>query len=399
MPLSEDVRRELARDRRRSGDCDRLAELSGLFHTAGSLHLRGHGEFSRPPRPRRVGGRPPRVRPAARSSASRREIRTYRQRAFDGRDPLPAARARGPSARSAGAARGRRRSRPRTRRSSRRRKRVVGRACCRGAYLRGAFLGGGSVSGPRVAAPRDPERDQRRGGAARLGRAAQEDVPLRVRDRGRHAVAYAKGAEAIADALALAGRERQRARDRRARGRRARRARARTGSRTPTTRTSCARAGRPTRSSGRSGRSRRRAGSNASRRRCARSPSCVSGTRRRRSASSPSKCRPPATKAAAHRRLGRLIRLAEDCSDRCSFAESDTPYLATGGAALVRRWIQTPSAGQVLSAVNRRGRSSSELPLRPACCVCRISRPSCGGLLRGSRAALVRLGEVNRQGD
>ena len=35
-------------------------------------------------------------------------------------------------------------------------KRVVGRACCRGAYLRGALLGGGSLSGPRVAASRAP---------------------------------------------------------------------------------------------------------------------------------------------------------------------------------------------------------------------------------------------------
>ena len=26
--------------------CDRLAELSGLFHSAGSVHLRGRGEVS-----------------------------------------------------------------------------------------------------------------------------------------------------------------------------------------------------------------------------------------------------------------------------------------------------------------------------------------------------------------
>jgi DNA-binding protein WhiA len=35
--------------------------------------------------------------------------------------------------------------------------------------------------------------------------AAQEDVPLRVHDRGRHAIVYAKGSEAVADALALVG--------------------------------------------------------------------------------------------------------------------------------------------------------------------------------------------------
>ena len=45
MPLSEDVRRELAGVEPQK-HCDRLAELSGLFHTAGSLHLLAHGEFS-----------------------------------------------------------------------------------------------------------------------------------------------------------------------------------------------------------------------------------------------------------------------------------------------------------------------------------------------------------------
>ena len=40
--------------------------------------------------------------------------------------------------------------------------------------------------------------------------------------------------------------------------------------------------------------------------------------------------------------------------------------LSPGGSALVRRWIQTPSVAKVLSAATRRGRSSSELPLRPA---------------------------------
>src|SRR4029079_13163036 len=40
--------------------------------------------------------------------------------------------------------------------------------------------------------------------------------------------------------------------------------------------------------------------------------------------------------------------------------------LLVGGFALVRRWIQTPSVAKVRSATMRRGRSSSELPLRPA---------------------------------
>ena len=82
MALSDDLRDELARSRPRRRCC-RLAELSALFHSAGSLA---------PARPRR-GRAPPRPRdaprsPAARSrscaaSASRSEIRTYRRRAFD----------------------------------------------------------------------------------------------------------------------------------------------------------------------------------------------------------------------------------------------------------------------------------------------------------------------------
>jgi DNA-binding protein WhiA len=83
-------------------------------------------------------------------------------------------------------------------------KRVVGRSCCRRAYVRGAFLGGGSVSGPRVL--HLEVRSATRAGAELVAWvAAQEDVPLRVQERGGHARAYAKGAEAVADALALAG--------------------------------------------------------------------------------------------------------------------------------------------------------------------------------------------------
>jgi DNA-binding protein WhiA len=83
-------------------------------------------------------------------------------------------------------------------------KRVVARACCRAAYLRGALLGGGSLSGPR--SPHLEIRSAELEGARFLSRIAeQEGARLSVLDRGRHAVAYAKGLEAIADVLALAG--------------------------------------------------------------------------------------------------------------------------------------------------------------------------------------------------
>ena len=82
MPLSDQVRRELAAiDPQR--DCDRLAELSGLFHTAGSLHLLGHGDFSvhldvaESATARRAFG-------LLRAFGVEAEIRTYRQHAFEG---------------------------------------------------------------------------------------------------------------------------------------------------------------------------------------------------------------------------------------------------------------------------------------------------------------------------
>lgn len=200
MSLSEDVRRELARVEPRR-DCDRLAELSGLFHTAGSLHLLGRGAFS--------------VHlDVAESAVARRafgllrrlgvetEIRTYRRRAFDRSTRYQLHVPGTPEALRVLCAAGvvSRAHAPLEAPP----KRVVGRSCCRGAYLRGAMLGSGSVSGPR--AVHLEIRAATAAGAERIAWAAGcEDVPLRVRDRGRYAIAYAKGAESVADALALAG--------------------------------------------------------------------------------------------------------------------------------------------------------------------------------------------------
>ena len=81
MPLSEDVRHELAGVEPLK-HCDRLAELSGLFHTAGSLHLLGHGEFSvhldlaESAVARRAVG-------LVRSFGVEAEIRTYTRHAFE----------------------------------------------------------------------------------------------------------------------------------------------------------------------------------------------------------------------------------------------------------------------------------------------------------------------------
>ena len=200
MSLSEDLRNELAGIAPRS-DCDRLAELSGLFHTAGSVHLRGRGEVS--------------VHlDIAESAVARRafsllrtfgvasEIRTYRRRAFEGATRYQLHVAGHERALQVLHESGVLSSRlspveypPR---------RVVARSCCRAAYLRGALLGGGSLSGPR--SPHLEIRTAGRDGAAFIARIAEEEGGrLGVLDRKRHAVAYAKGLEAIADVLALVG--------------------------------------------------------------------------------------------------------------------------------------------------------------------------------------------------
>ena len=200
MSLSEDLRNELAGIAPRS-DCDRLAELSGLFHSAGSIHLKGRGEVS--------------VHlDVADSAVARRafsllrafgvasEIRTYRRRAFEGGTRYQLHVAGDERAvqvlHEAGVVSSRLGPLEHPPR------RVVARSCCRAAYLRGALLGGGSLSGPR--SPHLEIRSAGAEGASFIVRiAAEEGARLSVLDRKRHAVAYAKGMEAIADVLALAG--------------------------------------------------------------------------------------------------------------------------------------------------------------------------------------------------
>lgn len=200
MWSSEDIRAELA-SISPSRRCDVLAELSALFHSAGHLHLRGRGnvalhlDVSSPAVVRRAFQ-------LLRELGVPSEIRTYRQRAFakptryqlhvDGSPASIAVLAEGGIVSRAGAP------------LPRPPKRVIGRECCRAAYVRGALLGAGSVSGPRSA--HLEIRCATLEAAELLVRlAALDDVELRARDRGRYAVAYAKGADAIAETLALAG--------------------------------------------------------------------------------------------------------------------------------------------------------------------------------------------------
>jgi len=198
--LSEDLRNELAAIAPEA-DCDRLAELSGLFHVAGSVHLRGRGEVAL-------------HLDLASSAVARRgfallrafdvdsEIRTYQQHAFGQATRFqlhvePSAHAyevlhRAGVLDSA--------HRPLERPPQR----VLARRCCRGAYLRGALLGAGSLSGPR-----DPHLEIRtaepEGAQFVADVAAREGAELRVLERRSHAVAYAKGVERIEELLGAAG--------------------------------------------------------------------------------------------------------------------------------------------------------------------------------------------------
>lgn len=200
MPLSDDLRSELAAIAPKRGCC-RLAELSALFHSAGSVHLRGRGEIAlHLDLPTSATAR--RAFSLLRELGIQSEIRTYSPRAFDKapRYQLHVTGEQSALATLVEAGVLDRRHAP----VERPPKRVVGRACCRGAYLRGALLGGGSLSGPR-----DPHLELRTtslDGAEFLRTVAAADgIRLGVLDRGRHAVAYAKSIDAIESVLGAAG--------------------------------------------------------------------------------------------------------------------------------------------------------------------------------------------------
>ena len=200
MGLSDDLRSELAAIAPKRGCC-RLAEISALFHSAGTIHLRGRGEVALH-LDLASSGVARRAFSLLRELGIHSEIRTYSRRAFD-RATRYQLHVTGDEAAlgllvEAGVLDSRHAPLERPP------KRVVGRACCRGAYLRGALLGGGSLSGPR--SPHLELRTTSLEGAEFLRSvAAASDVTVSVLDRGRHAVAYAKGFDAIEAVLGAAG--------------------------------------------------------------------------------------------------------------------------------------------------------------------------------------------------
>ena len=199
MSLSDELRDELAQiapERR----CCRLAELSALFHSSGAWHLRDgsiavHLDLISSAIARRAFA-------LLRDLGVRSEIRTYPRRSFEQAtryqlhvtvDAKAHAVLREAGVLSSSGA-------PLEVPP----KRVVGRSCCRSAYLRGALLGAGSLSGPRNA------HLEIRTGTLEGARFVQDvarraDASLATAERRGHALAYAKGHDAIGAVLAVAG--------------------------------------------------------------------------------------------------------------------------------------------------------------------------------------------------
>ncbi len=200
MSLSEDVRGELASiDPRKP--CCRLAELSALVRGSGTIHLRGGGRIGLH---LELGSHAVARRAVAllHEYDVQCEIRAYRRQAFEHETRFEIHL--DDDARSlqvlneagivgAGLA-------PLERPPAR----LVGRSCCRAAYLRGSFLAAGSVSGPGDAHLELRANDED-GAALLAGLGARDGFALGVAERRGHAIAYAKGNETIAELLAFLG--------------------------------------------------------------------------------------------------------------------------------------------------------------------------------------------------
>ena len=198
MSFSEDVRAELA-GIAPARECDRLAELSALFHFAGRLHLRGRGEvslhldLSSPAAARRAFA-------LLRSFDVRSEIRTYQRHAF-GRETRYQLHvedsARGVLER-AGVVDARFRPRERPPRQGRL-------ALVLPLRVRAGRAARGGLGQRAASAHLEVRSETREGADAVVAAAAAEGGELRVAERADHVVAYAKGIDRIAGVLAVAG--------------------------------------------------------------------------------------------------------------------------------------------------------------------------------------------------
>ncbi|GIU94753.1 MAG: sporulation protein [Gaiellaceae bacterium] len=200
MISSEDVREELARIAPER-ECDRRAELSGLFHGAGSLHLLAAGRWALH-LDLGSGAAARRAFALLRDEAVRSEIRTYRRSAFERETRYQLHIAGDDDALAALVASGvlDRRHAPLERPPES----VVARRCCRAAYLRGAFLAGGTLS-IRRSAHLELRTASIAGAQVVRDLARRTGIALSTLERPTHALAYAKSWDAVESFLSVVG--------------------------------------------------------------------------------------------------------------------------------------------------------------------------------------------------
>jgi cell division protein WhiA len=200
MSFGERVRRGLV-ERPPARACCRTAFLSGLVRTAGVLQVRGGGELA--VRLTQVDAAVARVVfGLVRAHAGECEIVSYRERRF-GRRAVVSLRLHGerslqllhelgvlstglqPLAEPP--------------------QRVIGRRCCRAAYLRGALVAAGSVSSPRAPGHLELRAADPAAAEALARVAARDGLRLAVSERRGQALAYTKSKRAIRELLIHVG--------------------------------------------------------------------------------------------------------------------------------------------------------------------------------------------------
>ena len=201
MPFAEDVRAELAEVLPVQEHC-RLAQLAGVVRHAGTLHLQAGGAVEvHVDLASSLAAR--RTVELLRGRGASCEIRTYREHRFERATRfliVVAGDARSLQALHEAGVLG-----PSLAPTERVPARIVGRGCCRRAYLRGAFIACGSLSRPRSAAHLEWRLSSDAAALQVQELAEAEGFALGVHETPRHWLAYAKSRETIRGLLAALG--------------------------------------------------------------------------------------------------------------------------------------------------------------------------------------------------